>query len=442
MEQNEAVTKEEIKEKFGVKRIIKITLIVLACTLGVFLIWAAFAPLNQGAPAAGYVAVANYKKVVQHQYGGTVKEILVKEGDEVKKGQILIKLEDSEIKAKYANVRAEYISALIIYSRLQAERAFMAKIVYPQEVIQMKDDPEIKKVIDVQEQLFRARKMKLDTEKRVVFESARGLKDYSFNLQKQKSFYENQLRIVERQIEKLRDLSEEGYFPRNRFLELERTSEELRGKIAEITANQLRAEASVNEFTLRANALERDYIKEVESELAEVEKKLPALRDSFAAVRDMLEKTEIRSPDDGIAMALRVHTIGGVIQAGQVIMEIVPRNSELIVEAKLAPTNVEDVKKGQMADLRFITLDPKKTPVLNGELIYLSPDVMYDEANKANFYLIKIKIKEDSLEQLKKLNKEITPGMPVQVVVKTGSRTFLSYLLKPFLDRLAISFLK
>ncbi|MCX8034505.1 MAG: HlyD family type I secretion periplasmic adaptor subunit [Thermodesulfovibrio sp.] len=442
MEQNKIEEKEQTKEKYSVKKIIKITLIILACTLGVFLIWAAFAPLDQGAPAIGYVAVANYKKVVQHQYGGTVKDILVKEGDEVKKGQTLIKLEDSEIKAKYANVRAEYLSALVIYSRLQAERAFMPKIIYPQEVIQMKDDPEIKKVINVQEQLFKARKLKLETEKKVVFESAKGLKDYSFNLQRQKSFYENQLRIVEKQIEKLRDLSDEGYFPRNRFLELERTSEELRGKIAEITANQLRAEASVNEFTLRANAIEREYIKEVESELAETEKKLPALRDSFTAVQDMLEKTEIKAPDDGIAMGLKVHTIGGVIQAGQIIMEVVPKNSELIVEAKLSPAHVEDVKKGQMADLRFITLDPKKTPVLDGELIYISPDVMYDEANKATFYLVKLKIKESSLEQIKKINKDITPGMPVQVVIKTGSRTFLSYLFKPLFDRLAISFLK
>lgn len=442
MEQNETGKKEETAEKHSIKKIVKITLIVLACTLGVFLIWASVAPLDQGAPALGYVAVANYKKVVQHQYGGTVKDIIVKEGDEVKKGQTLIKLEDSEIKAKYANVRAEYIAALVIHSRLQAERAFMHRIVYPQEVIQMKDDPEIKKVIDVQEQLFRARKMKLDTEKKVIFESAKGLKDYSFNLQRQKGFYENQLRITERQIEKLRDLSDEGYFPKNRFLELERTAEELRGKIAEITANQLRAEASVNEFTLRANAIEREYIKEVESELAEVEKKLPALRDSFIAVKDMLEKTEIKSPDDGIIMALRTHTIGGVIQAGQVIMEVVPKNSELIVEAKLSPAHIEDVKKGQMADLRFITLDPKKTPVLDGDLIYISPDVMYDEANKISFYLVKLQIKDKSLEQLKKLNKEITPGMPVQVVIKTGSRTFLSYLFKPFLDRIALSFLK
>lgn len=442
MEQNEIGKKEETAEKHSIKKIVKITLIVLACTLGVFLIWASVAPISQGAPALGYVAVANYKKVVQHQYGGTVKDILVKEGDEVKKGQTLIKLEDSDIKAKYANIRAEYISALVVQSRLQAERAFMHRIVYPQEVIQMKDDPEIKKVIDVQEQLFRARKMKLDTEKGVVFESVRGLKDYSFNLQRQKGFYENQLRITERQIEKLKDLSDEGYFPKNRFLELERTAEELRGKIAEITANLLRAEASVNEFTLRANAIEREYIKEVESELAEVEKKLPALRDSFIAVKDMLEKTEIKSPDDGIVMALRIHTIGGVIQAGQVIMEVVPKNSELIVEAKLSPEHIEDVKKGQMADLRFIALDPKKTPVLDGDLIYISPDVMYDEVNKASFYLVKLKIREDSLERLKKLNKEITPGMPVQVVIKTGSRTFLSYLLKPFLDRLAVSLLK
>ncbi|MEO0145048.1 MAG: HlyD family type I secretion periplasmic adaptor subunit [candidate division WOR-3 bacterium] len=442
MEINEIKKEEQIDEKFEVKKIIKITLIVLAFTLGVFIIWAAFAPLNQGAPASGYVIVSTYKKVVQHPYGGTIKDILVREGDEVKEGQTLIKLEDSEIKAKYTNAKTEYISALVIYARLQAERAFMPKIIYSQEVIQMKDDPEIKKVINVQEQLFRARKMKLDTEKKVLLESAKGLSDYSFNLQREKNFYENQLRIVESQIEKLRNLSEEGYFPKNRFLDLERIAEELRGKIAEITANQLRAEASINEFILRANALEREYIKEVESELAEIEKKLPTLKDSFIAFKDMLEKTNIKSPADGIVMALRVHTIGGVIQPGQIIMEIVPKDSELIVEAKLSPVHIEDVKIGQMADLRFIALDPKKTPVLEGKIIYVSPDVMYDEINKVNFYLVRLKIKEDSFKQLKKLNKEITPGMPVQVVIKTGKRTFLSYLFKPFLDRLAVSFLK
>jgi len=439
--ENEEV-REKVTEKKEIEKIIKITLIILACTIGVFFAWAAFAPIEQGAPATGYVTVANYKKVIQHPYGGVVKDILVREGDLVKKDQVLIRLEDSDIKAKYATVKAEYISALVVYSRLQAERAFMPKIVYPEEVIQMKDDPEIRRMIHIQEALFRARRMKLDTEKRIIMESVRGLKDYAINLQKQKNYYLNQLRIVEKQMENLRDLSNEGYYPKNRFLELERIAEELRGKIAEITANQLRAEASVSEYLLRANALEREYIKDVESEFAEVEKKLLALRDNYEAVKDMLEKTEIKSPDDGIVMALKVHTIGQVIPQGQTIMEIVPKNSELIIEGKLSPTHVEDVKVGQKVDLRFVALDPKKTPVLDGELIYVSPDVMFDEVHKISYYLIRVKIENNSLEKLKKLNKDIIPGMPVQVVVKTGSRTFLSYIFKPFLDRLAVSFLK
>jgi HlyD family type I secretion membrane fusion protein len=306
----------------------------------------------------------------------------------------------------------------------------------------MKDDPEIRRMINIQEALFRARRTKLETEKRVIMESVRGLKDYAVNLQRQKDYYLNQLRIVEKQMENLRDLSNEGYFPKNKYLELERIAEELRGKIAEITANQLRAEASVSEYLLRADALEREYIKDVESELAEVEKKLLALRDNYEAVKDMLEKTEIKSPDDGIVMALKVHTIGQVIPQGQTIMEIVPKNSELIIEGKLSPAHVEEVRVGQKVDLRFIALDPKKTPVLEGELIYVSPDVMFDEVNKTTYYLIRVKIKEESIERLKKINKDIIPGMPVQVVIKTGSRTFLSYIFKPFLDRLAISFLK
>lgn len=433
---------EQTQLKTDTSRIIKLSLIVLACTLGIFLLWAALAPLNQGAAAGGFVTVANYRKVIQHQYGGTVKDILIKEGEEVKKGQVLIKLEDSDIKARYAQIRGEYFTALIIQARLNAERAFMNRIIYPAEVIEFKDDPEIKRVIMAQEEFFRARKAKLDADRRIISESLTGFKHYSEQLQHQKISYEKQLQIVKSQMDSLKTLSEEGYYPKNRFLDLERMAEDLRGKIAETSANQMRAQATVQEYMMRLSAIERDYLKDVEAELAEIEKKLPGLRDSYNAIKDMLDKTEIKAPEDGIAMGLRVHTIGGVISPGQPILEIVPKNSELIVEAKLSPAHVEDVKKGQTADLHFTALDPKKTPVLTGTVIYVSPDIMTDEATKAPYYLVRIQIDKESFEKIKKLNKEIGPGMPVQVVIKTGSRTFLSYLLKPFIDRLAISFLK
>lgn len=440
--QKEKAGEKKLTLKTDTSRIIKTTTLILALTLGVFILWAAFAPLNQGAAAGGFVTVANYRKVVQHQYGGTIKEILVKEGEEVKKGQVLIKLEDSEIRARYAQIKGEYITALAVQSRLKAERAFMSRIFYPSEVLEMKEETEIKRVIQAQEELFRARKAKLEADKKIIMESINGLKQYVQQLKSQKLSYENQLQIVKSQMQSLRGLAEEGYYPKNRFLDLERLSEELRGRIAEISANQLRAETSIQEYMMRLSALERDYLREVEAELADIEKRLPGLRDSFNAAKDVLAKTEIKAPEDGVVMGLRFHTIGGVIQPGHPILEIVPKNSELIVEAKVLPTDIEDIRPGQMADLHFIALDPKKTPVLEGQVVYVSPDIQFDEASKIPYYLVRIKISEDTFEKIKKLNKEINPGMPVQVVIKTGSRTFLSYLLKPFIDRLAISFLK
>lgn len=436
------VTKIEQTLKTDTSKVIRTALIILACTLGVFLLWAAFAPLNQGAAAGGFVTVADYRKVVQHQYGGTVKEILVKEGQEVKKGQVLIKLEDSEIQARFTQIRGEYFSALAARARLQAERAFGVKVLYPDEVLELKEEPEIKRILQAQEELFRARRAKIETDKKVIMESIRGLKDYTEQLRAQIKSYESQLNIVKTQIQSLKNLSEEGYYPKNRFLDLERMAEDLRGRISETLANQSRAEATAQEYMMRLSALERDYLREVESELAEVEKRLPGLRDSYYALKDMLDKTEIKSPEDGTVMGLRVHTIGGVISAGHPIMEIVPKNSELIIEAKLLPNDIEDVKVGQSADLHFVALDPKKTPVLEGKVIYISPDTQIDEASRMPFYLVRVKINEETLEKIRKINKEITPGMPVQIVIKTGSRTFLSYLLKPFIDRLAISFLK
>lgn len=436
-----AEEKQEIPIK-SPSKIIRITLIFLFLTLGVFLTWAALAPLDEGAPAAGVVTVANYRKVIQHQYGGTVKEILIREGDPVKKGQVLIKLDDTELKAQFAQVKAEYLSALAVYSRLQAERFFLPRIIYPQEVLDLKSMPEIKKVMEVQNEVFKARRSKLEAEKKILYESISGLKDYIKSLDRQKQHQKDQLNLLERQIQSLVEITQEGYYPKNRLLELQRQAESLKAQIAEIQANQVRAEASIKEYMMRISALDKEFLKDVESEMAEVERKLLALKDTYNAIKDKLEKTEIRAPEEGTVMNLRIHTLGGVIRPAEPILEIVPRNAELIVEARISPSHIENIKVGLPTDLRFVALDPKKTPVLTGKIFYVSPDALRDEANNYYYYLLRIKIEEDTLNTLKNLNKEITPGMPVTVVVKTGKRTFLSYLLKPFLDRLATAFLR
>jgi len=425
-------------------RFIKLTLLFLLFTVGVFFLWAAFAPLKQGAVAQGIVTVASYRKVVQHPYGGIVKEILVKEGDKVKKGEVLLRLEDYDLKAQFANVRAEYLTQLAVYARLQAERYFLPEIPFPPEVLEMKGDPALRKVLEVQKEVFRARRAHLEANKKVLLESIRGFKSYLASLEEQKRNLKAQLSLLEKQLHSLSPLSEEGYYPRNRYLELQRQAEDLKARIAEIQANQARAQASIQEYEMRLYALEKDYLKDVESELGEVERKLLSLKEVYQSIKDKLANVEVKAPEDGWVMNLRVHTIGAVIRPAEPILEIVPENATLIVEAKLPVTEIENVRAGQPVDLRFPALDPKKTPVLRGKLLYVSPDVLYDEVqgHKVPFYLLRIEIDKESLKEIHHLKKEILPGMPAQAIVITGNRTFLSYLFKPFLDRLATAFLK
>lgn len=424
--------------------LVRLSLIVLLIAFFGFFVWAAWAPLDQGASAQGLVTVSNYRKPVQHPYGGVVKEILVRDGEEVKKDQVLLRLEDTELRAQLAQVESEYFSALAIQSRLKAEREGLSYIVYPPELFSVKSSPEVQKVMQVQEEYFRARRAKLEAEKRVLLEAISGLRSYAKTLGEQLVHLRGMLATVKTQIESLSPLAEEGYFPRNRLLELKRQEEALWAQILETQANLQRATFQAQENEMRLKALEREFQREVEQEMAEVQKKLLALKETYLAIKDKLDKTALRAPEDGMVMNLRVHTLGAVLRPAEPILEIVPKDAELIVEAKLSPAHIENVKPGLPVDLHFIAIDPRKTPVLTGTLIYVSPDVQYEEVHgqKVPFYLLRVKIEPESFQKIKELNKEITAGMPVQVIVKTGKRTFLSYLLKPFLDRLATAFLK
>lgn len=439
----EGIMEDELKSK-NPHHIVRIALVVVFLTLGVFTVWAALFPLSEGAPAPGTVTVANYRKVVQHPYGGTVKEILVREGDEVKRDQVLIRLEDSDLKAQFSQVQAEYLSALVVYSRLQSERGFHPEIVLHPELTPFLNHPEVKKVLSVQRELFLARRAKFEADKAILNESISGLKRYIRALGDKATHLRGQLIHIQTQISSLSDITEEGYYPRNRLIDLQRVAEAVETQISETQADIARAEAQIKEYQMRIISVEKEYLKEIKQEMTDVEKRLLALRDMYNATKDKLEKTEIRSPEEGIVMGLRVHTIGGVIRPADPILEIVPKNAELIIEAKVSTAHIEDVKVDQPVDLRFPALDPKKTPVFTGSVTYLSPDALVEQVQGHNvpYYLIRVKLDQRSHEEIKRLNKEILPGMPVQVIVKTGERTFFNFLFKPFVDRLATAFLK
>ncbi|WP_448382522.1 HlyD family type I secretion periplasmic adaptor subunit [Desulfosoma sp.] len=419
---------------------VRIGLGFIAVFFGTFVVWAVLAPIQLGAVAGGQVVVASYTKVVQHQYGGTVKEILVKDGDVVEAGQVLLRLEDAPARAQFAQARGEYVQALAVQARLLAEKNGAAAIRYPEEVLAMREDPAVRRVMAAQEELFRARREKHANDVRVLQRALEGFEDYARKLEAQSQAHERERAALSEQLQAVSGLARDGYYPKNRLLDIRRAMENVTANLREVEATRARVLASMKETQARLEAVRSDYLKEVEDQLAEATRRLSALHEQYAAAKDHLEKTEIRAPEAGMVMNLRIRTVGGVISPGQPIVQIVPRDARFIVEARVSPADIEEVQPGREAVLRFIAIDPKKSPTFTGKVVYVSPDALYDEAHRVSFYLCRIELSPETVEQVAAMGKEVIPGMPVQVTVKKSMTTFFAYLWKPFTDRLAIAF--
>ncbi len=421
-------------------RPVRVGLGFVAFFFATFVLWAVLAPIQLGAVAGGTVTVASYTKVVQHQHGGTVKEILVQDGDMVEAGQVLVRLEDAPARAQFAQVSAEYVQAMVVQARLLAEKAGAESIEYPPEVLAMGHEPSVRRVMDAQEELFRARRLKHRNDTAVLRRSLEGLEEHAAKLEAQIRAHAAERAVLEEQWRSLSGLARDGYYPKNRLLDVQRVMENVTANLREAEAARTRVLASATEVRARLDALKSDYMKDVEDQLAEATRRLYALQEQYAAVKDLLEKTEIRAPESGMVMNLRVRNVGGVISPGQPIAQIVPRDAELLVEARVSPADIEDVRVGAEAILRFIAINPKTSPTFSGTVIYVSPDALYDEAHRMSFYVCRIAMAPETVSQVAAMGKEVIPGMPVQVTVKKSVTTFFAYLWKPFTDRLAVAF--
>lgn len=405
-----------------------------------FVLWAVLAPIQLGAVAGGTVTVASYTKVVQHQHGGTVKEILVRDGDVVEAGQVLLRLEEAPARAQFAQVSAEYLQAMVVRARLLAEKAGAETIDYPAQVLTMRDEPSVRRVMEAQEALFRARRLKHQNDTAVLRRSLEGLEEYARRLDAQSRAHERERAVLEEQLRAVSGLVRDGYYPKNRLLDIQRAMENVTANLRETQANRARVEASAVEARARLQALETDYMREVEDQLAEATKRLYALQEQHAAVKDLLEKTEIRAPVSGVVMNLQVRTVGGVVSPGQGLMQIVPKDAEFVVEAHVSPSDIEDVHVGGEAILRFIAINPKTSPTFTGTVIYVSPDVHYDQTRHVSYYLCRVALDRKTVQEVAAMGKQVIPGMPVMVTVKKSVTTFFAYLWKPFTDRLAVAF--
>lgn len=415
----------------------RIGLWALGIGFGGFLLWAALAPLDEGVPSQGHVAIDTKRKSIQHLSGGIIKEVLVGEGDQVKEGQLLIKLDDAAAKANFEAIRQRYLGLRAMQGRLLAEQAGQTVITFHPDLVAAAGDPLIKQQMMNQEQLLRSRKAALQADLQSIQESIQGQQGLTVAYEGMMTSRRNQFSLLNEELSNTRGLVKEGYVPRNRQLELERQVSESSTSMAELQGNTIRSRSSMAELRQRAIARQQEYRKEVETQLADVTREVLSDAGKFIALQDDLTRTEIRSPAAGQVVALAAQSVGGVIGPGQKVLDVVPANESLLLETRVQPHLIDSVHAGMPVDVRFSSFAHSPQLVVQGKLVSVSGDLLTDPQNGAGYYLARVAVTAEGLKKLGK--RQMQPGMPVEVVFRTGERSMLTYLLHPLTKRIAAS---
>ena len=414
-------------------------LLILFLGFGGFVYWAAFAPLDAGVPADATVHVVGNRKTIQHLEGGTVEEILVREGDEVQAGQVLLRLNKTRALAEQGVISAQYITAKAVEARLAAERDG-ADVIQGDPAVEARfgSDPRFIEARQTQARLFEARRSALQGEIAIFLENQRGAEMQLKGLYEVHANRKAQVAFISRELKGVRELAAEGYLPRNRMFELERNASHLKAAVSNDLVEAGRVRNQIAELKLRELQRVREYQKEVQSQLSDVSKEATALGDRLAALDYTVRETDIRAPISGYVQDLNVHTVGGVIGPDTVLMELVPNAHDFLVHAKIPVQTIDKVVPGLAVEITFPAFNHASTPNIPGEVLTVSADRLTDLETNMPYYLAQVRVTPDGVPLLGE--HQIRPGMPASVLIRTGERTMLSYLLKPVLERLDKSF--
>lgn len=408
--------------------------IVLVGVLG-SLLWMSVAPLDQGVQVPGHVIVSGQRKTVQHPGGGIVDEMLVREGDLVKAGQVLARMNVTQAKAEAELLRFQVITGRATEARLMAEHAASGRIKFPEMLTSAlaQTDLRVPALLALQQQLFNSRRMAIESELAAMDQSLEGIESQLKALTLSRQEKRTQLTSMDEQLANMRELATDGYVPRNRMLELERQHAQLKAVLAEDTGNMGRLEKQILEVRLRKTQRIQEYQREVRTQLTDVQRDTESAAQKLAAAEFLLMHTEVRSPVDGVAIGLTIFTPGAVIGPGARLLDVVPQDTSLEIEAQLPVHLIDKVRSDLPVELMFTALNQSRTPHIPGTVTKVSADRLVDEKTGAPYFKL---YAVATLEGLRKLRDEkIRPGMPVEVFVKTGERTMLNYLIKPLFNR-------
>lgn len=405
----------------------------------VLLAWAALAPLDEGVPTMGTVSIDTKRKTVQHPQGGVITEVLVREGQLVKEDEVLIKLGADSARANFEASRQRYLGLRAIESRLLAEQRGQSTITFHPDVMAEQADPLIQRHILTQQQLHATRQSAQAAEVQSAEESIRGLEATIQALTGMIESRRSQREIVSEQLGGIRSLVKEQYAPRNQQLELERQLADISTSLADLQGNLTRNRQSIAELRQRIVFRKQEYRREVETQLADVTREVQSEEGRFTAFKGDLARTEIRSPADGQVVGMQFQTVGGVIPPAQRIMDVVPQDEQLLIDAQIPPHLIDAVKPGQKVDVRFNAFAHSPQLVVEGEVQSVSGDLLAEQGpmGPISYFLTRVRITPEGRKGLGK--HQIHPGMPAEVVIVTGERTVLTYLLHPLTRRVAAS---
>jgi HlyD family secretion protein len=414
---------------------IRTGLIVAAFFFVLFLGWAAFARLDAAAIAPGQLAVSGQRQTVQHREGGVVSQILVREGERVERGQVLVRLAGTDVRAQERALSAQAISLLAQRARLYAEQSGQGSVRPPPEFasLPLEDQAAAAEALKIQQAQLRTRAAVVSAQRGALGQKTAQANSQGSGYSRQLASTNEQLRLIDEELEGMRSAAEKGFVSKNRIRALERAKADLEGQRGQYSATIAQSQGQASESRLQSLEAQSNYMERVATELRDVENGLNDVLPKLNAARDQLARTEIRSPVSGAVVGLTIFTLGGVIEPGQKLMDIVPDRAPLTVEAKLSATDGDDVRRGQKAFVRFDSLHERTLPALTGQVTRVSADAFTDEKTGATFYTAEVTVPLSELKKIEELRGRdvLRAGIPVSVEIPVRKRTALQYAFEP-----------
>ncbi|MGV1987913.1 HlyD family type I secretion periplasmic adaptor subunit [Agrobacterium sp. 22-221-1] len=400
--------------------------------------WAVGTEIVGAVIAQGSLVVETSLKKVQHPVGGVVSELMVRDGDRVKAGDVVMRIDATMTRANLAIIVKSLDQFIARKARLESERDRAGKVVFPQALLDRSGDAEIVAMLDAEQRLFETRRAVRESKKRQLEQRVQQLRDEIAGMEAERAANFREQGMVDEELIRFRSLHERGLMEKSRLSTLERQATDIDGDIGRLMAGIAGVEAKISETALQILQIDEQWSEEVGSDLREMDARIGEYVERRVAAEDQLKRVDILAPQDGVVHQLAVHTVGGVIAPGEQIMMIVPEVDKLVVEAKVAPQDIDQIYYGQATNLRFSAFNQKTTPEITGTVERISADVTVDQKTGASYYVVRVATSPEQIKRLGEFN--LMPGMPVEAFITTGERSVLSYFLKPLLDQASRSF--